>query len=61
MTATLNTFIKYDNGYITPIDSLDEPMQVEEAEIVEDGCKGWGKSNAVVLFDHNYYLATVSE
>ena len=60
MTATLNTMIQYDNGHISPVDSLDEPMEVE-AEVIETGCKGWGESNAVVQFEGNHYLATVAE
>lgn len=59
MTATLNTCIRYENGYITPVDSTDLPVTVEDAEIVEDGCRGWGESNAVVRYEGSYYLATV--
>lgn len=59
MTVTLNTYIKYDNGYITPVDSTDLPVTVEDAEVVESGCQGWGESNAVVRHEGSYYLATV--
>lgn len=60
MTATLNASIKYDSGYITPLDSTDLPLEVEDAELVESGCRGWGESNAVVRHDGSYYLATVA-
>ena len=46
-TTTLNSMIRYDAGTITVIESLDEPHEVADAEIVETGCKGWGESNAV--------------
>ncbi len=59
MTATLNTAIKYANGYITPVDVLEESLDVDDAELVEGGCRGWGGSNAVVRHDGSYYLATV--
>lgn len=61
MNATLNTSIKYDNGYITPTDGIDEPIEVADAELVESGCRGWGESNAVVKVDGSFYLATVAE
>ncbi len=61
MTATLNTYIEYENGYITPVDSTDLPVTVDDAELIESGCKGWGESNAIVKHDGNYYLATVKE
>ena len=59
MNATLNSQIRYDNGSITVIESLDEPLEVTDAELVESGCKGWGESNAVVKHEESYYLATV--
>jgi hypothetical protein len=59
MTATLNSLIRYDNGYIDVITSLDGLDVVEDAELVESGCKGWGDSNAVVRHGESYYLATV--
>jgi hypothetical protein len=59
MNATLNSMIRYENGYIEVIDSLDEPHAVAGAELVESGCKGWGESNAVVRYEGSYYLATV--
>lgn len=59
MNATLNTAIKYDNGYITIIETLDNPIPVDDAEIVERNCRGWGESNAVVKHDGSYYLATI--
>lgn len=58
--TTLNTHISYRDGYIDIIDSLDESLVVEGAEVVETGCRGWGESNAVVRYDGNYYLATIS-
>jgi len=61
MNATLNSQIRYDNGSITVIESLDEPLEVTDAELVESGCKGWGESNAVVLYEGSHYLATVEE
>ena len=61
MNATLNSQIKYDNGYITIIESLEEPMDVTDAELVESGCKGWGASNAVVEYEGSHYLATIAE
>lgn len=59
MTATLNTVIQYDNGYIAPVDSTDLPITVDDAELIESGCKGWGESNAVVRHNGSYFLATV--
>jgi len=59
MNATLNSQIRYDNGSITVIESLDEPLEVTDAELVESGCVGWGESNAVVLYEGSHYLATV--
>jgi hypothetical protein len=61
MSATLNTYIRYEQGYITPVDSTDLPVEVEDAELVESGCRGWGQSNAVVRHGGSYYLATVAE
>ncbi len=59
--ATLNTHIRYDQGYISPIESLDESLTVDDADLVESGCCGWGESNAVVTYDGSYYLATVAD
>lgn len=59
MKATLNSMIRYENGYITIIETLPKPMKVKSAEIVERNCKGWGASNAVVKFNGCHYLATV--
>ena len=60
MNATLNSQIRYDNGsIITVIESLDEPLTVTDAELVESGCVGWDESNAVVLYEGSHYLATV--
>lgn len=61
MYATLNSMIRYENGYIDDVDSLDESIAVEIDDVEEDGCRGWGSSNAVVLYDGSYYLATISE
>lgn len=60
VTATLNTMIRYEQGYITPLpDDSGESVEVEGAELIESGCRGWGESNAVVRYDGSYYLATV--
>lgn len=59
MTATLNTAIRYENGYITPVEALEDDCVVTDAEVVESGCRGWGDSNAVVRHEGSYYLATV--
>jgi hypothetical protein len=58
---TLNTAIRYENGYISVVESLDEPTRADDAEVMETGCKGWGESNAVVRLDGSFYLATVSD
>lgn len=58
MNAILNTLIQYRDGYITPVDAVDEPLEVD-AEVIESGCRGWGESNAVVRYDGSFYLATV--
>ena len=61
MSATLNSQIRYEDGYITIRHRLAEPAVVTDAELVESGCRGWGESNAVVRHDGAYYLATVDE
>ena len=59
MTATLNAQIRYENGYITPVETLADECVVDDAEVVESDCRGWGESNAVVRHEGGYYLATV--
>lgn len=59
MQATLNTLIQYRDGHITPVDALEETITVVDAEVIEDGCLGWGESNAVVQYEGSHYLATV--
>ncbi len=61
MTATLNTQIRYEGGYITPVETLEDSVEVEDAELVEANCRGWGESNAVVRYEGGYYLATIEE
>jgi hypothetical protein len=57
--ATLNAHIRYEGGYITPVDDADLPVTVDDAEVIETGCRGWGESNAVVRHEGGYYLATI--
>jgi hypothetical protein len=59
--ATLNTQVTYRDGYIDIIDSLEEPFVVDHMEVIETNCMGWGDSNAVVWYDGNHFLATISE
>ncbi len=60
IAATLNSHIRYKDGYIEVLESLVESFEVDDAELVESGCVGWGDSNAVVLHGGSYYLATIS-
>lgn len=59
--ATLNTHVTYRDGFLDHLDHLDEPVAVAEAAVVETNLRGWGDSNAVVWYDGNHFLATISE